>query len=280
MSRKYRVVIADDEPLARARVESLLRAESDCEVAAKCESGAETVATVRRVRPDILFLDVQMPGGDGFTVLEKLGMDVPPVVVFVTAFDQHALRAFEVHALDYLLKPFDAERFARAVERARAQFAGRGGAAGSDARITELIRTLRERPQHLERFAIRTTAGKIILRRVADLDWAEADGNYVRLHFGRESHLQRERLGALETQLDPARFIRVHRSALINLDRVRELKPSFHGDYLVVLESGAEMTLGRNYRDQVMDRLAGVAGPAGNSKSETRSKFETRNAES
>src|SRR5215470_18995892 len=128
MARRFRVVIADDEPLARARVESLLRSQSDCEVVARCESGAETVTTVRRVRPDILFLDVQMPGGDGFTVLEKLDTDIPPVVIFVTAFDQHALRAFEVHALDYLLKPFDADRFARAVDRARAQLT-RGSAA-------------------------------------------------------------------------------------------------------------------------------------------------------
>lgn len=256
MPRRFRVVIADDEPLARARVESLLRAESDCEVVAKCESGAETVATIRRLRPDILFLDVQMPGGDGFTVLEQLGSDVPAVVIFVTAFDQHALRAFEVHALDYLLKPFDADRFARAVERARGQLSTRGSAPGGDARIVELIRTLGERPKYLERFAIRTTAGKIVFRRTADLDWAEADGNYVRLHFGPDSHLQRERLGALETQLDPARFVRVHRSALINLDRIREMQPSFHGDYVVVLESGAEITLGRNYREQVMARLA------------------------
>jgi two-component system LytT family response regulator len=188
--------------------------------------------------------------------------------VFVTAFDQHALRAFEVHALDYLLKPFDAERFARAVDRARAQLA-RGTPSGGDARIAELIRSLRERPQHLERFAIRTTAGKIIFRRASDLDWVEADGNYVRLHFGRESHLQRERLGALETQLDPARFVRAHRSALINLERVREMRPSFHGDYIVVLETGAEITLGRNYREAVMERLAG-AGGEGNSKIETR----------
>jgi two-component system LytT family response regulator len=272
MARRFRVVIADDEPLARARVESLLRSQSDCEVVARCESGAETVATVRRVRPDILFLDVQMPGGDGFAVLEKLDTDAPPVVVFVTAFDQHALRAFEVHALDYLLKPFDADRFARAVDRARAQLA-RGTTTGGDARIAELIRSLRDRPQHLERFAIRTTAGKIIFRRAADLDWAEADGNYVRLHFGRESHLQRERLGALETQLDPTRFVRVHRSALINLERVREMRPSFHGDYVVVLETGAEITLGRNYREEVMARLGGRAGgadSAGNSKLETR----------
>ncbi len=261
MPRRYRVVIADDEPLARARVESLLRAESDCEVVAKCESGAETVATVRRLHPDILFLDVQMPGGDGFAALEKLGNEVPPVVVFVTAFDQHALRAFEVHALDYLLKPFDADRFAHAVERARGQLSNRPSAPVGEARITELIRTLRDRPQHLERFAIRTTAGKIVVRRTVDLDWAEADGNYVRLHFGRDSHLQRERLGALETQLDPARFVRVHRSALINLERVKEMKPSFHGDYVVVLESGAEITLGRNYREQVMARL-GRPGPA------------------
>jgi two-component system, LytTR family, response regulator len=255
MARRFHIVIADDEPLARARVESLLRSQSDCEVVARCESGAETVATVRRVRPDILFLDVQMPGGDGFTVIEQLEGDVPPVVIFVTAFDQHALRAFEVHALDYLLKPFDAERFALAVDRARGQLNARGPAPGGDARIAELIRTLRDRPQHLERFAIRTSSGKIIFRRAAELDWAEADGNYVRLHFGRDSHLQRERLGALETQLDPARFARVHRSALINLERVREMRPTFHGDYIVVLESGAEITLGRNYRENVMGLL-------------------------
>lgn len=253
----WTAVIADDEPLARARIAGYLADAPDVAVVAQCGSGTETVEAIREHRPDLLFLDVQMPGGDGFEVLRQLGNESPRAVIFVTAFDQHALRAFDVHAVDYLLKPYDEDRFRAALGRARARLAASEG--GVDARLRALLATLPAAPaSYLERIAIKPAAGRILVRRVAELDWAEADGNYVRLHFGKESHLQREKLSALEAQLDPARFVRVHRSAVVNVDRVRELRQSFHGDYTIVLQSGGEVPLGRAQKDELLKRLGDV----------------------
>ncbi len=258
----WNVVIADDEPLARARLEKLLTSAPDFRVVAQAGSGSEAVKTVRRVRPDLLFLDVQMPGGDGFEVLRQLGAaDAPRAVVFVTAFDQHAVRAFEVHAADYLLKPYDAERFQLALDRVRARL--RNGGSGLDDRLRALLESLQTGlpasplapVAYLERIAIKPAAGRIIVRRVGELDWIEADGNYVRLHFGKESHLQREKLGSLEAQLDPGKFARVHRSAVVNLDRIRELRQAFHGDYVIVLQNGAEVALGRQHREEFLRKI-------------------------
>ena len=280
-----RALIADDEPLARARVERLLGAEAGVEILAQCGSGTETVAAVREHRPDVLFLDVQMPGGDGFSVLRELGpADTPRAVVFITAFDRHALRAFEAHAVDYLLKPFDPDRFTQAFSRVRERLAPAAALiqesperpvsappqVADDALRTRLRRLLEEMnslaappsaPEPAEsapfdqRIVLRQGGGRLVVRRVEELDWAEAEGNYVKLHFGRESHLQRETLAALESRLDPARFVRVHRSALVNLDRIRELRPLFHGEHVIVLQSGAEVALGRQYRDDFLGRL-------------------------
>ncbi len=256
----WTVVIADDEPLARARIESYLMDAPDLRIVARCGSGTETVTTVRELKPDLLFLDVQMPEGDGFEVLKRLHQDAPRAVIFVTAFDQHALRAFDVHAVDYLLKPYDEDRFMAALGRARARLASDGGAI--DARLRALLESLQRPAAYLERIAIKPSAGRILVRRTTEIDWAEADGNYVRLHFGKESHLQREKLSALESQLDPSVFVRVHRSALVNVDRVKELRQSFHGDYVIVLQSGAEVPLGRHQREEFLRRLGKVAGDA------------------
>lgn len=254
----WTAIIADDEPLARARIAGYLADSPDVKVVAQCGSGPETVEAVREHRPDLLFLDVQMPGGDGFEVLRQLGSEAPRAVIFVTAFDQHALRAFDVHAVDYLLKPYDEDRFLSALGRARARLAAENG--GMDAKLRALLANLPAAPAatYLERIAIKPAAGRILVRRVAELDWAEADGNYVRLHFGKESHLQREKLSSLEAQLDPARFVRVHRSALVNVDRVRELRQSFHGDYTIVLQTGGEVPLGRAQKDEFLRRLGEV----------------------
>lgn len=279
-----RALIADDEPLARARVERLLSTEEGVEIVAQCGSGTETVSAVREHRPDVLFLDVQMPGGDGFSVLRELdAADTPRAVVFITAFDRHALRAFEAHAVDYLLKPFDPDRFAQAFARVRERLgAGAAPARGAsethapapppaDDALRARLRALLEEmdssaapapaPEPGEatafdhRIVLRLAGGRMVVRRVEELDWAEAEGNYVKLHFGRESHLQRETLAALESRLDPACFARVHRSALVNLDRIRELRPLFHGEHVIVLQGGAEVALGRQYRDDFLARL-------------------------
>lgn len=251
-----RALIVDDEPLARQRIRSLLRSESDIEVIGECANGQDAVAVVRAQRPDLLFLDVQMPHLDGFGVLESLGRPLP-VVIFITAHDRYALKAFEVHALDYLLKPFDRERFRKTLDRARAQVQGtdvnqrllallgdvqKSRAAGVDGRKAG------------DRLAVKS-GGRVYFVRFDEIDWIEAAGNYVRLHVGKDSHLLRETMNGLEERLDPDRFLRIHRSTIINLDRIRELQPAFHGDYMVFLRDGTELTLSRGYRDRLQQRF-------------------------
>ncbi|HEX5724930.1 MAG TPA: LytTR family DNA-binding domain-containing protein [Longimicrobiaceae bacterium] len=259
-----RVVVVDDEPLARRRVLRLLREEGDgVEVAAVCSNGVEAVEAIRATRPDLVFLDVQMPEMDGFGVLEALGPDIPGVI-FVTAYDQYALRAFEVHALDYLLKPFDVERFRRAFERGRTQLQRR---ASGQQRIVALLeqlaaerRELERRlpgarePQHLEWVMVKVR-GRLELVKTAELDWIEAEGNYVRLHAGKGSYLIREKISTLEERLDPEAFVRVHRSTIVNLNRVRELRPLPSGDYTVTLTDGTELKLSRGYRHRLAERV-------------------------
>ncbi|HMO64659.1 MAG TPA: LytTR family DNA-binding domain-containing protein [Verrucomicrobiota bacterium] len=251
-----RVVIADDEPLARERIEQLLAACSDMEIAATAGDGRAAVEAVRAHRPDLLFLDVQMPELDGFGVLAELGADAPPAVIFCTAYDQFALNAFEVHALDYLLKPFDEERFTQALDRARRQPARPAG--GPDplaARLAALLESVRPGPPAGgDRLAVRSE-GRVVLVKLADIDWVEAADNYVNLHVGRDSHLMRETMNHLEQRLDPARFARISRSTIVNLDRIRELQPMFHGDYTVVLRDGTKLALSRNYRERLAHLL-------------------------
>jgi two-component system LytT family response regulator len=197
-----------------------------------------------------MFLDVQMPVLDGFGVLEALGETALPVVIFVTAHDRYALKAFEVHALDYLLKPFDQPRFAAALKRAKDQVKkDRTGA--MDQRLLDL---LQERSKGSERLVIRS-AGRVTFVRKEDIDWIEAAGNYVRLHTGKEDHLLRESMNGLEAKLDPKRFVRIHRSTIVNVERIRELQPAFHGDYVIFLQDGTELALSRNYRDSLKNAL-------------------------
>jgi two-component system LytT family response regulator len=301
LSSTIRALIVDDEALSRQRVRRLLRAERDVTVVGECADGAAAVEAIARLAPDVVFLDVQMPELDGFGVLRRLAeggeasstASPSPVVVFVTAYDQYAIRAFDVHALDYLLKPFTAERFREAVQRARAALVPSDAAArrGSDARIAALLEQLsaelllagpsggavpapsngggRRRtsgPQAApapplpnesaaakrfpDRIAVRDD-GRVVFVRVADVDWAEAAGNYVRLHVGREVHLLRETMAAVESALDPAHFVRIHRSAIVNVDRIKELQPWFAGDYVVTLNSGVKLRLSRTYRDNI-----------------------------
>jgi two-component system LytT family response regulator len=260
MTRPLRVVIADDEPLARQRIRRLLRRETDVQVVGECADGAETVATVLRESPDLLFLDVQMPELDGFAVLRALPEDQVPVTVFVTAFDQYALRAFEARALDYLLKPFTETRFRTAFERARGLI-GRPDASERAALLSlleqvrgELRGRIRRTMTPADRLLVKAE-GRVLVVPLAQVDYLEAARNHVRVHAGRSVHLLRETLGALEARLDPARFARIHRSTLVNLDRVAEIQPWFSGDAMVLLQGGAKLRLSRSYRQALEERL-------------------------
>ncbi len=244
-----RTVIVDDEVLARERLRRLASQELDLEVVAECGSGAEAVTALEQGGADLLFLDVEMPGMDGFEVLRQ-GGEVP-VVVFVTAFDAHAVRAFEVRAADYLLKPVSAGRFRDTVARAR-ELLQREHAAVRTERLLTALEHLEGR--HARRLMIRTD-GRLYFVKVADIEWIEAAGNYVRLHVGKEVHLMRGTLTALEQQLDPHQFVRIHRSTIVNLEAVRELQPWFAGDYVVLLRNGGQLRLSRWYRDK-LDAIA------------------------
>ena len=251
---KIRTLIVDDEPLGRERIRALLASDPDIEVIEECADGRRAVAAIERARPDLVFLDVQMPEMDGFAVLEAIAGDRMPVIIFVTAYDRYALRAFEVHALDYLLKSFDRERFAAALERAKEEI-HRSKAGVLNERLAGLLEDLQAKQKRLTRLVVKS-GGRIVFLRVDEIDWVEAADNYVRIHAGRESHLIRETLQSLEGRLNPDKFLRIHRSTLVNLDRIRELQPIFHGDYLVKLNDGTELTLSRSYREKLLEPLS------------------------
>jgi two-component system, LytTR family, response regulator len=250
---RIRTLIVDDEPLARSRVRELLSSQPDIEVLGECGNGRDAIVAIENQSPDLVYLDVQMPELTGFAVLEALDPSSVPAVVFVTAFDEFAVRAFEVHALDYLLKPFDRERFLASVERARAAVRQRQ-AGGLDPRLAGLLADLGVQRRYLQRVLVKSR-GRTLLLKIGEIDWIEAAGNYVRLHAGRERHLLRETMTSLEEKLDPEQFIRVHRSTMVNLERVRELEPYFHGDYILKLEDGTRLTLSRTYRGRLEQRL-------------------------
>jgi two-component system, LytTR family, response regulator len=246
-----RALIVDDEPLGRQRIRSLLKEEADLEVVGECADGLEAVAAIRDRRPDLVFLDVQMPGLDGFGVLEAVGPEQMPAVIFVTAHDIYALRAFEVHALDYLLKPFDRRRLRQTLQRARQQLNQGEKAVGQ---YTALLQDIQANRKIVDRLVIKS-AGRVFFLKTGEIDWIEAAGNYLRLHVGDEVHLLRETMSNLETRLNSGKFLRIHRSAMVNIERVKELRPMFHGDYLVLLHDGTELTLSRSYRPKLQDLL-------------------------
>ena len=253
---KIRTLIVDDEPLAREGVRLHLEQHADFEVVGECGSGEEAVHRIDADQPDLVFLDVQMPGLDGFGVLESVGPEKLPAVVFVTAYDQFALRAFEAHALDYLLKPFEEERFAKALDRVRAQLRAQAPDP-VDERLRSLLASLGARESYLERMVARTN-GKILILRVEDMDWIEAAANYVRVHIGPKHYLVRETMTHLEARLDPDKFLRIHRSIIVRKDRIKELEPLFQGDYSVVLHDGTRLTSSRGYRDKIQAFLQGA----------------------
>jgi two-component system, LytTR family, response regulator len=248
---RIRVLIVDDEPIARRGVRLQLKGDPEIEVIGECANGLEAVAAIQKLEPDLVFLDVQMPEMDGFEVIEAVGVERMPRVIFVTAYDQYTLRAFEVHALDYLLKPFDRERFLKALNYARSSL-DRGDF------NRQLIRLLDDRlaaRKPLERLVIKS-GGRIYFLNVEEIDWIEAADNYVELHVGRESHLLRETISGLAARLDPARFLRVRHSTIVNIERVKELRPLFRGEYLIVLRDGTELTSSRRYRKNLNAILA------------------------
>jgi two-component system LytT family response regulator len=241
-----RILIVDDESVARRRIRRLLAAEPDVAVIGECGDGASAIATIGAERPNLVFLDVQMPERDGFEVLQALPTPELPAILFVTAYDRYALRAFDVHAIDFLLKPFTRERFRIALARARERLERRD----RDAGLAALAASLRERPRYLSRVPVRT-AGRIVLVDLTTVDWLEAADNYVLLHVRSREYLLRETLAALEAQLDPDRFARIHRSAIVQIDRIVELHPATHGDFDVLLRDGTRLTLSRTWRERL-----------------------------
>ena len=258
MAAKIRTLIVDDEPLARRNLRVLLERDPQIEILDECRNGREAIKAIKSVSPDLIFLDIQMPEMDGFDVLERVGPEHIQGIIFVTAFDQYALKALDVHALDYLLKPFDDERFARALERAKAQIAAREINKLSERLLSLLEQRESDRrgsqPDYLMRLMIKASS-RVMLLKVDEIDFIEADGNYAKLHVGRKTHLLREKMNDLEGRLDPARFVRIHRSINVNLDRIREMHPHFNGDYVVVLEDGRQLRLSRTRREQLEARL-------------------------
>ena len=240
------VVIVDDEPLARDRIRELLKSHRDVEIVGEARNGQEAIETITLQRPDIVFLDVQMPDMNGFEVLKALDLNSIPLIIFVTAFDEYALRAFEFHAVDYLMKPFDRQRFAKAIDYAKLQVTLTKDRDTS--RIIRLLEDIKPRTGYLERFIIKT-GETVHFVQASEVDSIEAEGNYVRLKIGNSSHLLRDTLNNIESQIDPRLFVRIHRSTIVNMNRVRELQTWARGEYRVVLHSGASHTLSRGYRD-------------------------------
>lgn len=235
--KKIRAIVVDDEPLARSNLMVLLRRDSEMEIVAECGAGVEALREIRSTKPELVFLDVEMPECDGFDVLEMLGGDLPPAVVFVTAYDKYALRAFEAGALDYLLKPFDNARFERVLERAKLRIAqGRNA------------------PRSKELLAVKS-AGQVAFLKISEIDWIEAADYYSCLHVGAKCHLLRRSLAELEQELDQSVFCRIHRSTIVKLDRVRGLKLNENGEYDVLLNTGSSLRLSRRYRKQLQSRL-------------------------
>lgn len=251
---KIKTLIVDDEPLARERLRTLLAEVNAIAIIGECANGREAVEAIQAQQPELLFLDVQMPELDGFGVLKQITAATMPVIIFVTAYDQYALRAFEVHALDYLLKPFDRTRFHQALQRARLQIEQAKGGEVNE-RLLLLLEDLRAEKQWLERLVIKS-GGRIFFLKTDEIDWIEAAGNYVRLHVERETHLLRETIKNLESQLDPKKFLRINRSTLVRIDHIKELQSWFNGEHAVILQDGAQLTSSRGYREK-LDTLMG-----------------------
>jgi len=245
-------MIVDDEDLARERLRTLLSKDTDIEIVGESASGKEAIATIKKESPDLVFLDVQMPEGDGFTVLKNIDLHKMPIVVFVTAYDQYAVKAFDVHALDYLLKPFDRGRFERALIRAKSEVVLRNSTNVNQKLLSLLEHIESAKKQHLDRILVKS-AGKVFFLKFDEIDWVESAGNYVKLHVGHESHLLRETMGEMERKLGDGQFVRIHRTTIVNLDRIKEVQPWFNGEYIVLLHDGTKLTASRGYKKKLSE---------------------------
>jgi two-component system LytT family response regulator len=246
---KIRTLIVDDEPLAREGIRMLLQGDPEIHIVDECVDGNQAVAMIRALEPELVFLDIQMPEMSGFDVIEAICDGWMPVFVFVTAFDKYALRAFDANAVDYLLKPFTAERFSRALARAKTQLARDQGSAMSH-KLLAVLEGLHGGSKYIERLVVRS-GRRIYLLSAADIDWIEAAENYVNLHRGKEIRLAHYTMTSLEARLDPAAFLRVHRRAIVNLKRIKELQLHSHGEYVIILENGTRLMSGRKYRANI-----------------------------
>ena len=252
MSSRIRTIVVDDEPLPRRKIRMLLEDESDFEIVCECQNGEEAVEAIDSLDPQLVFLDIQMPGINGFEVLRRIATPMP-LTVFVTAFDQYAVRAFEVRALDYLLKPVDRERFVETLERVRSTLRS-GGAAAIRENLRGLLEEMQGAPRELDRIVVKS-AGRTFFLSADEIDWVEAAGNYIRIHAGAEVHLMRGTMGSVEGELSGLRFMRVHRSAIVNPERIRELRPTPQGEHEILLRSGEAIPLSRKQRAALEERL-------------------------
>jgi len=251
--RKIRTIIVDDEPLAREGVRMMLEADADISVVAECANGTEAVTAILDQKPDLIFLDVQMPEMNGFEVIEAVGIKQMPGVIFVTAYDKYSIQAFEINALDYLLKPFTTKRFSAALERAKTQV--RNKETGNlNQKLSTLLEDLKSATNYLERIVVKIS-GRIFFLNVEEINWIEAADVYVCLHTGCEAHLIRGAIGKLETQLNPKQFLRIHRSMIVSVKQIKELQPMFHGEYEIILQDGTKLTSSRSYRHNLQTLL-------------------------
>lgn len=221
----------------------------------ECAGGEEAIQAITECAPDLVFLDIQMPEVDGFEVLDAIGPEHMPLVIFATAYDKYAIQAFDAQAIDYLLKPFDEERFRKALNRARREFEGK---ISSGRVLSKLLESMRGERRYLQRLVAKS-GGRVLFLKLADIDWLEATGNYVTLHSGKESHMVRTTMNALEPRLDPAQFVRIHRSSIVNLDHVREMQPLFRGEHVLILKDGTQLGVGRAYRAKLLQQIGSVA---------------------
>ena len=252
-----RTLIADDELLARQRIERMLADEADIQIVAEAADGYEAVSATRQYKPDLLFLDIEMPELDGFSVLRLLETDTAPVTIFTTAYDHYALQAFEANALDYLLKPFDEVRFRRALQRARSQLRQ-----GSSNPTTRLVASLNGRGERTQERLVIKSGGRVVFLDLHEVDWVEAAANYVRIHAGANTYLLRQTISAFAEQLPRDKFMRIHRSIIVNLSKIKELQPCNNGEYIVVLRNGRELSLSRSFRGQMHAFLNSMPSPA------------------
>ena len=266
MNRKIRALIVDDEALARKALRAMLNDDPEMEVIAECRNGREAVAVIREQSPDIVFIDIQMPEMDGFEVIEEVGAAQMPVTVFVTAYDKHALRAFEAHALDYLLKPFDHDRFNTALQRAKIQVRQQKLSESSE-NLFSMLQDIKlksndsppdtDKPAHqepIDRVVIKAS-GRVYFLKVEEIDWVEAEGDYLSLHSGSQTHLIRETMRNFQAKLDPKKFLRIHRSTIVNIERIKDIRPLFKGEYVITLTNGKRLNSSRSYRHHLQKLL-------------------------